>query len=251
MKPALRWVLVTALLAVALVVALWPQVSPALVPASTDAAQPGESGQLAGLPASIDQLRSRAALQPCPAAPAGPTRVRGPLSGLVLPCLGQPGTVDVGAALAGRPALLNLWGPLCQPCAQELPALAAYAAEPGAVPVLGVEVQQLPEGALELLAALNVHYPSVSDPDGRLRAALSAPPVVPLSYVVSADGRVSQVNPPEVLRTPEQVRAVVARYLGPRAVGWMMGGRARAGAPAAEYDLDVAWRPAERTEVIR
>jgi hypothetical protein len=45
------------------------------------------------------------------------------------------------------------------------------------------------------------------------------PPVVPLSYLVSTDGRISQVNPPEVLRTPEQVRAVVARYLGPGAAG--------------------------------
>jgi peroxiredoxin len=115
--------------------------------------------------------------------------------------------------------LLNLWGPLCQPCAQELPALAAYVAEPGAVPVLGVEVQRLPEGALDVLAALNVHYPSVSDPDGRLRAALGAPPVLPLTFVVSADGQVSQVTPPEVLRSPEQVRAVVARYLGPGAAG--------------------------------
>jgi thiol-disulfide isomerase/thioredoxin len=221
-KPALRWVLVAAALAVALVVALWPRASPTTVPAAMGATQLGQAPQAAqpaGPPASIDLLRSRAALRPCPAAHAGPTPVRGPLSGLVLPCLGQPGTVDVGAALAGRPALLNLWGPLCQPCAQELPALAAYAAEPGAVPVLGVEVQRLPERALDLLAALNVHYPSVSDPDGRLRAALSAPPVLPLSYVVSADGRVSQVNPPEVLRNPEQARAVVARYLSPEAVG--------------------------------
>lgn len=217
MKPALRWVLVTALLAFALVVALWPRASPITVPVSTGTAQLGQPA--ADSPVSMDQLRSRAALQPCPVARSGPTPVRGPLSGLVLPCLGQPGTIDVGAALAGRPALLNLWGPLCQPCAHELPALAAYAAEPDAVPVLGVEVQGLPEGALDLLAALNVHYPSVSDPDGRLRAALSAPPVLPLSYVVSADGRVSQVNPPEVLRSPEQVRAVVARYLGPGAVG--------------------------------
>jgi thiol-disulfide isomerase/thioredoxin len=223
-KPALpwvllRWVLVAVSLVVALVVALWPRASPTTVPASMGATQLGPPVQVAGPSASIDQLRSRAALRPCPAAHLGPTSVRGPLSGLVLPCLGQPGTVDVGAALAGRPALLNLWGPLCQPCAQELPVLAAYAAEPGAVPVLGVEVQRLPERALDLLAALNVHYPSVSDPDGRLRAALSAPPVLPLSYVVSADGRVSQVNPPEVLRNPEQVRTVVARYLGPGAVG--------------------------------
>ncbi|MDQ3762719.1 MAG: TlpA family protein disulfide reductase [Actinomycetota bacterium] len=220
MKPALRWTLVTALLAFALVVALWPRASPTTTPVPADAAQLGQPAQPAAGPHSnLDQLRSRAALQPCPAARSGTTPVRGPLSGLVLPCLGQPGTVDLGAALSGRPALLNLWGPLCQPCTQELPALAAYAAEPGAVLVLGVEVQRLPEGALDLLAALNVHYPSVSDPDGRLRAALGAPPVLPLSYVVSADGRVTQVNPPEVLRSPEQVRAVVARYLGSGADG--------------------------------
>jgi len=222
-KAALRWVLVTALLAFALVVALWPltsgprlsgpQTSPTSIPASADAAQFGQPVQPAEPPPpSIEQLRSRAALQPCPATHSNTSR--GPLSGLMLPCLGQEGTVDVGAALAGRPALLNLWGPLCQPCTQELPALAAYAAEPGAVPVLGVEVQRLPEGALDLLSALNVHYPSVSDPDGRLRAAVNAPPVLPLTYLVSADGHVSQLNPPEVLRSAQQVRAVVARYLG-------------------------------------
>ncbi|MGH3852965.1 MAG: TlpA family protein disulfide reductase [Pseudonocardiaceae bacterium] len=226
MKRALRWVLVTVLLASGLVVALWPRASPPLVAASAGPALTGPASdptstdpvQL-GPPISIDQMRSRAALLPCPTAPSGAAPAHGPLSGLVLPCLGQPGTVDLGAALAGRPALLNLWGPLCQPCVQELPALAAYAAQPGAVPVLGVEVQQLPERALDLLAALGVHYPSVSDPDGRLRAALSAPPVLPLSYVVSADGRVSQVNPPRVLRSPGQVQAVIARYLGTGTAG--------------------------------
>ena len=220
MKPALRWALVAALLAGALVVALWPgwfQSSPATAPSSTGATQAAASPNIDQ--PNIDQLRSRAALQPCPSAPGGVAQGHGPLSGLLLPCLGQPATVNLAAALAGRPALLNLWGPLCQPCTQELPALAAYAAKPGAVAVLGVEVQQLPAAALDELAALNVHYPSVSDPDGRLRAALHAPPVIPLTYLVSADGTVHQVNPPEVMRSPEQVRAVVARYLGPGASG--------------------------------
>jgi thiol-disulfide isomerase/thioredoxin len=217
MKHALRWALVVALLAGALVVALWPRANPASAPSPI-------TQSVAAAP-SIEQLRSQAALQPCPSAhrAAGPSgssvagSAGGPLSGLVLPCLGQPGTVELAAALAGRPALLNLWGPLCQPCAQELPALAAYAAEPGAVAVLGVEVQQLPSAALEELAALNVHFPSVSDPEGKLRAALHAPAVIPLTYLVSADGKVAQVNPPEVMRSPEQVRAVVVRYLGPGA----------------------------------
>jgi thiol-disulfide isomerase/thioredoxin len=207
---ALRWVLVSALLMLALVVAVWPRASPASAPAPAGAAVTA---------ADIGQLRARAALQPCPVAQRAATAVPGPLRGLVLPCLGQPGTVDVAMALAGRPALLNLWGPLCQPCTRELPALAAYAAEPDAVLVLGVEVQGLPAAALETLAALGVHYPSVSDPDASLRGALSAPPVIPLTYLVAADGRVSQLNPPEVLRSPAQVRAVVARYLGSGAVG--------------------------------
>jgi thiol-disulfide isomerase/thioredoxin len=223
-KPALRWVLVAALLAGALVVALWPRASPSLA-RSPAATLPDASSAAAP---NIDQLRAQAALQPCPSPHRGAGEpggdpsagsAGGPLSGLVVPCLGQPATVDLAASLAGRPALLNLWGPLCQPCAQELPALAAYAGEPGAVAVLGVEVQQLPEAALEELAALNVHYPSVSDPDGRLRAALHAPPVIPLTYLVTADGTVHQVNPPEVMRSPQQVRAVVARYLGPGASG--------------------------------
>lgn len=212
MKPVVRWVLVAALLAFAFVVALWPRADPTSA-ISAGAAQP------AGAPANLDELRLQAALQACPDAAPSAIPVRGVLSGVELPCLGQPGTVDLGAALAGRPTLLNLWGPLCQPCAEELPALAAYAAGTDAVAVLGVEVQRLPEGALEMLTALNVHYPSVSDPDGKLRAALGAPPILPLSFVVSADGRVSQVNPPEVLRSPEQVRAVVQRYLGPGAMG--------------------------------
>jgi thiol-disulfide isomerase/thioredoxin len=211
-KPAVRWVMVAALLVLALAVALWPH-------ADTTSALSAGAAEPASAPGNLDELRSRAALQPCPDATSSAIPVRGVLSGVELPCLGQPGTVDLGAALAGRPALLNLWGPLCQPCAQELPALAAYAAAKDAVAVLGVEVQRLPEGALEMLTALNVHYPSVSDPDGRLRAALGAPPVLPLSFVVSADGRVSQVNPPEVLRSPEQVRAVVQRYLDPGSQG--------------------------------
>lgn len=219
MTPTLRGLLVAALLAFTLVVALWPRASPTTVPATAVPAATGAKAAATGSRIGIDELRSRAALQPCPAAPAGATGVRGPLAGLVLPCLGRPGTVDLAAALAGRPALLNLWGPLCRPCTHELPALAAYATEPGAVPVLGVEVQRLPEGALAALAALDVHYPSVSDPEGRLRAALGAPPVIPLTYLVSADGRVHQVNPPEVMRSAAQVRAVVARYLGPGAVG--------------------------------
>ncbi len=211
-RPGMRWVLVVTVLAVAALVALSPRSGP--MPS-----EPAPAGSRS-VPAApdLDELRARAALQPCPA-PAPDAAAAGPLAGVVLPCLGEDAVVNLGAALAGRPALLNFWGPLCEPCREEMPALAAYAAEPGAVTVLGVEVQRLPEGGLDLLARLGVHFPSVSDPDGVLQAALRSPPVLPLTYLVSADGRVQQVNPPEVFRSPTQVRAAVVRHLGEEAAG--------------------------------
>lgn len=219
MRTAVRWVMLVLLLAAALYAALHPQLDAGRSVGAGASPAPAAPGANAEGQADLAGLRTRAALQPCPVPAPGAARGTGPLSGVVLPCLGSPGQVDLGTALAGRPALLNLWGPLCRPCAEELPALARYAAAPDAVPVLGVEVQQLPEDALDMLATLHVRYPSVSDPDGRLRAALGAPPVLPLTYVVGADGRVTQVTPPEVMRSPEQVRAVVARYLGAGANG--------------------------------
>lgn len=202
----LRWALLAVVLLLAAVIALWPR--GATEPGPVDVmAEPRPAPDLAA-------LRELAALDPCPAPVAGAAPA-GPLAGVTVPCLGDEGTVDLGAALAGRPALLNLWGPLCQPCRAELPALAGYAAEPGAVPVIGIEVQRLPEGALDMLATLGVRYPSVSDPDGELRAALGSPPVLPMTYLVAADGRVQAVTPPEVLRDPARVRAVVEQYLGP------------------------------------
>lgn len=211
MMPSwLRWALPAVVLVVVAIVALKPPTEP------DSATAPGTpSGPAAP---DIEQLRARAALAPCPSPQPG-TVPAGPLAGVTVPCLGHPGNVDLGAALAGRPALLNLWGPLCEPCRQEMPALAAYAASPDAVPVLGVEVQQIPAGGLDLMAALDVHYPSVSDPQGALRGALGSPPVLPLTYLVAPDGRVMQVNPPEVFRDPAQVRAAVERYLGPQAAG--------------------------------
>ena len=128
-----------------------------------------------------------------------------------MPCLGTAGQVDLGRALAGRPALLNVWATWCVPCRDELPALAEYAARPDAVPVLGIDVRDDPRAALALLAEIDVTVPSVWDPDGRVAAALDIPPVLPLSYVVRADGTVVRVDPPVPFRTADEVAAAVAQ----------------------------------------
>jgi thiol-disulfide isomerase/thioredoxin len=205
MTRRVRWALVVVMLVVAGTVAVWPRgqhkaSNSAIPPPSASSAASSQDD------AALAAARRRAALQPCPTAEPGHHAVSGPLANVSVPCLGTTGTVDVATALVGRPALLNLWASWCVPCRQEMPVLAAYTTQPGAVAVLGVNVQDQPSSALGLLADLGVHYPSVTDPDGAMQHALRAPPVLPVSYLLRADGSVRRITRPLVFNSPEQVR---------------------------------------------
>ena len=121
------------------------------------------------------------------------------------------GSTVSSESLAGKAVIVNFWNTWCTPCRAELPALAEYAARADAVPVVGVDVQDDPRSALALLRELGVTLPSVTDPDGALRGALTVPPALPISYVVRADGTVARVDPPTPFTSADEVAAAVER----------------------------------------
>ncbi len=195
MTTVTKWALAAAVLAVALIVALLPRGG------DDSAAKPSED---------LGPARSAAALQACPA-PSAKQPVK-QLEGVKADCLGDGASVDVGKALAGAPMLVNVWASWCEPCRTELPVLQEYAKQPGAVRVLGVQVQSPAKDGLELLAKLGVHLPSVYDGDGQsgpVRTALKVPSALPASYLVTASGEVRFIANPRLFGNTDQVRAAV------------------------------------------
>lgn len=145
---------------------------------------------------------------PAPVAPAS-----GQLSGVSVRCLGSTETVDLGSALQGEPTLVNLWASWCGPCREEMPVLDTYAAEPGAIRVVGLNVQDTAASAQALMAELELRYPSFVDVDAAAQKALQVPPVLPLSFLVHRDGSVERVVNPPVFTEPAEVRSAVEEML--------------------------------------
>ena len=205
-----RWTLAALVAVLALVVALWPRERGTDVAAGAGMAP--MTPPLADTAIVTAPDRAAADLQPCPV-PTG-TAADGPLTDIRLGCLADGAPVDLDAALAGHPALLNLWAYWCAPCAEELPYLQEYAARAGdAVTVLTVHSDPSEAAALNRLTDLGVHLPGVQDADATVRAAVGAPAVLPLSVLLRSDGTVAEV----VVRPftgVDDIADTVARSLG-------------------------------------
>lgn len=195
----------------AVVVALWRQLDDSAgvpdVAAGPDASATAREHRDADTPEALAGPRREAALPPCPSAGTGDGPVQ--LRDVVVECAADGARVDVAAAVAGRPTVLNLWAYWCGPCADELPAMAEYQARMGgAVQVLTVHQDENETAGLLRLAELGVHLPMLQDGRRLVAAALRVPNVMPATVVLRADGSVAEVLP-RSFRTADEIAAAV------------------------------------------
>ena len=199
-------------LAVLAVVALWP----------SSAAPAG------GAPAHADDRR-RAGQRPRgrPTRPHWPRRARppgsgparrrparpaaGPLAGVQVPCLGAHGRSTSAPRSPGGPRWSTCGRPGARPCRAELPALAEYAARPGAVPVLASTCATTRAPRWPCCASCGWTCRRSPTPTARCAPRWTCRPRCRSSYVVRADGSVTRVDPPTPFPSADEVAAAVER----------------------------------------
>ena len=102
-------------------------------------------------------------------------------------------TVELPAAYAGRPVLVNLWASWCGPCIEEMPELDRFAAAqgPNGTQVVGIALDDA--AAVEaFLKRIPVRYPILLDEAGPRDAGVqlgNPKGVLPYTALISADGR--------------------------------------------------------------
>lgn len=102
----------------------------------------------------------------------------GPRVGIDQPAPAITGTTIDGApfdlaAYAGRPVILNFWGPSCVPCRDEFPLFVAKLGEHAGddLAIVGILTNDPAAPAREFVAAFSASWPTVEDPGKSIKAA--------------------------------------------------------------------------------
>jgi thiol-disulfide isomerase/thioredoxin len=134
-------------------------------------------------------------------APGGKTEITydDPASRGTIRNLSGPSLLNEGATVGledytGRIVVINIWGSWCVPCGAEAPDL-EYVKEQTGAAVLGVDVRDQRQSALDFVRNRGVTFDSIFDDSGRSLAALGGVPrnTVPLSIVLDKEHRVAGV----------------------------------------------------------
>lgn len=218
MNASLRWSLVALVALIGVVVALLTTLggeegNPGAAPAP---AAPPVGAPSADEPQTVVDAGTRATLGlPACRDASVPATTDGPVAGFMVRCMNDGSTTTLGKIQAGKPMLVNLWAYWCEPCRRELPAIRdAQAALGDQVQVVLSHTDPSETKGFDTLAALGIEeLVSVSDQDEDLPTLLGAPPVLPLTVFVRADGTVAHVLV-EPMDSQQDVLDAVSEHLG-------------------------------------
>jgi thiol-disulfide isomerase/thioredoxin len=137
-----------------------------------------------------------------------PPQNRGRVTGIAGDSLLRPGETVGLDDYAGQVVVLNIWGSWCGPCREEVPDLQFVQEQTGAV-VLGIDVRDDRQAAVDFLRDRGVTYDSIFDNPGRTLAQLSGYPrnAVPSTLVLDKQHRVAAVDLLKI-RVPEMIPLV-------------------------------------------
>lgn len=95
----------------------------------------------------------------------------------------------VSEELRGRPVILNFWASWCTPCRREMPLFqeAWETYQDRGLLVVGIDVKDAPDSALEFLDKVAVTYPIVRDDEEALIEALGITTGLPQTYFLKPD----------------------------------------------------------------
>jgi cytochrome c biogenesis protein CcmG, thiol:disulfide interchange protein DsbE len=126
-------------------------------------------------------------LDPCPSPVLNPDAAIPGLPDQIFDCLGDTSAVSL-AQVRGTPMVVNVWASWCPPCIEELPLLNKVSRElEGKVDFIGINLEDDPTKALQLMQDFGISYPSVIDRSGDTRAPLMIPGP-PVTFFVTAQG---------------------------------------------------------------
>lgn len=138
-----------------------------------------------------------------------------PEAGLV----GRPFDTDAGATLTvadlleSGPVVVNFWASWCAPCIQEMPEFEeVHLAYAGRVTFVGINVNDRPEDAADMIERTGITYLVGMDPDGSYAEAAGALSM-PTTLVFATDGSIVETTLGAM--SGEELRAVLDEVLGP------------------------------------
>lgn len=141
----------------------------------------------------LQSQREAAGIPDCPTSDLKATAKANGLPAVTLDCLGSTSQVNLAGLALGKPMLINFWAQWCDGCRVEGPTLGqtyAKAKASGKLAMLGVlEVDPLPDAAIDLAKADGTTYPMVVDPMGELRVPLKVT-ALPQTLFIDAKGTI-------------------------------------------------------------